>query len=65
MDNSKWNKVNEAKDESGVYTAGVKVVKLANGSYQLMKDGFIVLGDEKLEKLADFLRNNKKKNYFL
>jgi len=58
--NQNGTKVNEPKDESGVYTAGVKVVKLANGSYQLMKDGFIILENEKLEKMADFLRNNKK-----
>jgi hypothetical protein len=58
--NQNGTKVNAPKDESGVYTAGVKVVKLANGTYQLKKDGFIVLGDEKLEKMADFLRNNKK-----
>jgi hypothetical protein len=51
----------EAKDESGVYTAGIKVVKLADGSYQFMKEGFIILGDEKLEKITDFLSNNKKK----
>ena len=57
--NQNGTKVSEPKDESGVYTAGVKVVKLATGSYQLMKDGFIVLGNEKLEKMADFLRNNK------
>ena len=57
--NQNGTKVNEPKDESGVYTAGVKVVKLANGSYQFKKDGFIVLGNEKLEKMADFLRNNK------
>ncbi|ARV15416.1 hypothetical protein [Polaribacter sp. SA4-12] len=58
--NQNGTKVNEPKDESGVYTAGINVVKLVNGSYQLMKDGFIVLGNEKLEKMADFLRNNKK-----
>jgi hypothetical protein len=57
--NQNGTKVNAPNDESGVYTEGVKVVKLTNGSYQLMKDGFIVLGNEKLEKMADFLRNNK------
>jgi hypothetical protein len=57
--NQNGTKVKDSKDESGVYTAGVKVIKLANGSYQFMKDGFIILENEKLEKMADFLRNNK------
>ena len=28
---------------------------------EFMKEGFIILGDEKLEKITDFLSNNKKK----
>ena len=52
--------VSTPEDESGKYLGNTKVVKLDTGSYQLMKDAFIVLGGEKLEKLADFLRSNNK-----
>jgi hypothetical protein len=59
--NQNGTKVKKAKDETGVYTGDIKVVKLDNGSYQFMKGNVIVLGEEKLEKLAVFLRNNSKK----
>lgn len=58
--NQNGTKVSTPKDESGVYTGGVKVVKLANGSYQLMENNFIILRNEKLEKIADFLRSHQK-----
>ena len=58
--NQNGTKVSTPKDESGVYTGGVKVVKLANGSYQLMENNFIILRNEKLEKMADFLRSHQK-----
>lgn len=57
--NQNGTKVGAPDDESGVYTGTTKVVKLSNGSYQLMQGEFIILGNEKLEKIADFLRNNK------
>ncbi|KGL61965.1 hypothetical protein PHEL85_1752 [Polaribacter sp. Hel1_85] len=57
--NQNGTKVSAPKDEAGVYSGNTKVVKLDNGSYQLMKDSLIILGTEKLEKMSDFLRNNK------
>ncbi|WP_298882100.1 hypothetical protein [uncultured Polaribacter sp.] len=57
--NQNGTKVGAPDNESGVYTGNTKVVKLSNGSYQLMQGEFIILGNEKLEKIAEFLRNNK------
>ena len=57
--NQNGTKVGAPDNEAGVYTGNTKVVKLANGSYQLNKDGLIILGNEKLEKMAEFLRGNK------
>lgn len=58
--NQNGTKVDDAKDETGVYTGSTKVVKLEKGVYQLMKDGVIILGKEKLEKMNVFLRKNAK-----
>ena len=57
--NQNGTKVSDPEDETGVYSGNTKVVKLANGSYQLMKDNFIILRNEKLERMADYLRSNK------
>ncbi|MEO9570613.1 MAG: hypothetical protein ABJH82_12060 [Polaribacter sp.] len=57
--NQNGTKVSAPDNESGVYAGNTKVVKLTNGSYQLNKDGVIILGNEKLEKMAEFLRSNK------
>lgn len=57
--NQNGTKVSAPDNEAGTYTGSTKVVKLANGSYQLNKDGVIILGKEKLEKMAEFLRKNK------
>ncbi len=54
--NQNGTKVSAPKDESGSYLGDSKVAKLENGSYQIKKGGVIVLGDEKLEKMIDFLR---------
>ena len=58
--NQNGTKVSKPKDESGVYNGGTKVVKLSNGTYQLMENNFIILRNEKLEKIADFLRSHQK-----
>lgn len=57
--NQNGTKVSAAKSEGGVYTGKTKVVKLEDGSYQLMQDGMIIYQNEKLEKMPEFLRNNK------
>ncbi|PWG06165.1 hypothetical protein [Polaribacter aquimarinus] len=58
--NQNGTKTNAPKDESGKYSGLSKVVKIAPGVYHIMQNDFIVLGKEKLEKLADFLRSNSK-----
>lgn len=58
--NQNGTQLSAPQDESGVYTGITKVVKLDNGSYQMKQGDFIILGNEKLEKLADFLRSNSK-----
>lgn len=57
--NQNGTKISEAKDESGKYSGKSKVVKLQDGTYQIMQDGIIILGDEKLEKMSEFLRKFK------
>lgn len=57
--NQNGTKVSDAKDDSGKYSGTSKVVKLEDGSYQIMREGIIILGDEKLEKMPDFLRKFK------
>lgn len=59
--NQNGTKVGAPDNESGKYVGLSKVVKLEDGTYQIMQGGFIILGDEKLEKLQDFLRNNSSK----
>ena len=54
--NQNGTKVSEAKDDSGKYAGKSKLKKLENGSYQIIRDGIIILGQEKLEKMSDFLR---------
>lgn len=57
--NQNGTKVSKAKNEAGEYKGSVKVIKLEDGSYQLMKDGYIILRNEKLEKMSEFLRSNR------
>jgi len=56
--NQNGTKMNAAIDEAENYQGITKLSKLPNKSYQLLRDGMIILGDEKLEKMSDFLRNN-------
>lgn len=57
--NQNGTKISDATNEAGTYAGITKVVRLENGSYQLHQkiDGkdYIVLGDEKLEFMDDFL----------
>lgn len=54
--NQNGTEVNPAKDESGKYTGNSVIKKLNNGNYQILKEGIIILGKEKLERMPDFLR---------
>ncbi|MGK0325004.1 MAG: outer membrane lipoprotein-sorting protein [Polaribacter sp.] len=58
--NQNGTKVSAAKDEAEKYTGNSKLTKLENGAYQIMKDDMIVLRDEKLEKLVDYLTKRAK-----
>lgn len=62
--NQSGGEVDGPKDESGVYTGGSKVIRNEEGSYQIWQrvDGkdYIILGEKKLPKMVDFLRNSKK-----
>lgn len=57
--NQNGTKVSTAKDKFATYKGNSKVVKLEEGIYQIFKDGVIVKGEETLEKLPVFLRNNQ------
>jgi len=59
--NQNGTKVTPPEDESGKYVGVSKVKKLENGKYQIMQGEFIILENEKLEKLPDFLRSHFKK----
>jgi hypothetical protein len=60
--NQNGTKVDDATNEAGKYTGKFELVRLENGGYQIQQeiDGekFIILGDEKLETLETFIRNN-------
>ncbi len=56
--NQNGSSVDAPKDESGIYTGDSKIRKLENGNYQIQQNGVIILGDKKLVKMADFLRQN-------
>ncbi len=58
--NQNGTKVSDAIDEAANYTGNTKLTKLQNGSYQLVKDDMIILGDKKLEKITDYLKKNAK-----
>ena len=57
--NQNGTKVSKAKDEYAGYEGDSKVVRLNEGQYQIMKNGVIVIGDEELERMGDFLRMHK------
>lgn len=59
--NQNGTKVNETNDETAIYKGNSKLTKLPSGSYQIKRDDLIILGDKKLEKMSDFLRNSSGK----
>jgi hypothetical protein len=56
--NQNGTKTNDAINENENYLGKTKLSKLPNKSYQLLREGIIILGDEKLEKMSDYLRNS-------
>ena len=60
--NQNGTKVSDPANETGKYTGNSKIVSLQKGGFQIHQkiDGYnyIVLGDEKLEFLEDFLRKH-------
>ncbi|OAD46718.1 hypothetical protein [Polaribacter atrinae] len=58
--NQEGAEVSVAKDAYKKYLGVSKVVKLAMGKYQITRNNVIVLGDQELEKLSEFLIKYKK-----
>jgi hypothetical protein len=60
--NQNGTKISDPIDEAGEYTGNSEIVSLEEAGFQIHQkiDGanYIILGDEKLEFLEDFLRNN-------
>lgn len=54
--------VSAPKNENGIYTGDVKIKKLDKGKYHFMINDVIIKGNEKLEKMIDFLRKNSPQN---
>jgi len=60
--NQNGAKVTAAANEAGIYSGNSVLVRLESGGYQIHQEinevKFIILGDEKLEPLEDFLRKH-------
>nr|WP_298988922.1 hypothetical protein [uncultured Polaribacter sp.] len=52
--------LNDTEIEDDSYLGESIIEKLDDGSYQIKRNGFIILKDKKLEKLSDFINNNLK-----
>ena len=52
--------LNDTEIEDNSYLGESIIEKLDDGSYQIKRNGFIILKDKKLEKLSDFINNNLK-----
>jgi predicted transposase YbfD/YdcC len=57
--NQNGTKVSAAKEDAGEYSGNSTLTRLKSGAYQITQDGVIILGEERLEKMPVFLRNNK------
>ena len=53
--NQNGTKVSSPKDETGTYSGNSKIKKRKDGSYQILQNGVIILGNEQLEKMEIFL----------
>jgi hypothetical protein len=58
--NQEGVKVSNAKDEAIKYDGSSTVKRLEDGTYQIVRNGIITLGEETLEKMPDFLRKFSK-----
>jgi len=58
--NQEGIEVSDANDTYKKYLGVSKVVKLTLGKYQITRNNVIILGDQELEKLSEFLRKYKK-----
>jgi hypothetical protein len=54
--NQNGTEVSKALDQAATYTGKSILTKLENGSYQIVRDNVIILGDKKLEKITDYLK---------
>lgn len=52
--------LNDTEIEDNSYLGESIIEKLDDGSYQIKRNGFIILKDKKLEKLSDFINNHLK-----
>jgi hypothetical protein len=51
----------EAENQTDSYNGNSIIVKLNTGAYQLKRDDLIILGNEKLEKMTDFMKKHAQK----
>lgn len=51
----------EAENQTDSYNGKSKIVKLNTGAYQFKRDDLIILGNEKLEKMTDFIEKYSQK----
>jgi len=59
--NQNGTKLNQVKEEAKDYLGNSEIKKLEAGGFHIMKEGIIVLGEEKLEKMSLFLQKFPKK----
>lgn len=59
--NQNGTKLNQVKEEAKDYAGNSKIKKLDTGGFHIMKEGLIILGEEKLEKMSLFLQKFPKK----
>lgn len=54
----KGKEVGKVNNEAKIYSGNSIIERLNKGSYHIKKDGFIILGKEKLEKMDVFIKKN-------
>ena len=59
--NQNGTKVNAPTDTFGTYPGKTKIIQLKEGVYQLKQADVVILKDQKLENLQEFLKNNSPK----
>ena len=56
--NQNGTELDAQKNGYDVYKGNSKIIKINDGIYQIMKEGKIIRGNEELEKMTDFLKEN-------